>query len=80
MWLALQDADSTALHDPLAAAVAILPDLVSTTKADLRVECKAGFTYGQTVATPASESNTLVSMEVDSDRFMELFLKGILQV
>jgi purine nucleosidase len=77
MWLGLQDTDSTALHDPLAAAVALFPDLVDTTRVKLDVECQVEHAYGQTIATPMAGGNVLVSTEVDSDRFIQLFMATI---
>ncbi len=42
--------DSAALHDPLAVAVACLPDLVSTRRLQIAVELAGTLTRGQTVA------------------------------
>lgn len=79
MWLALQNTDSTALHDPLAAAAAIRPDLIDTARVSLKVECKGDYTYGQTIAIPTAEGHVLASTEVDSERFMQLFMSAICQ-
>jgi inosine-uridine nucleoside N-ribohydrolase len=68
-----------ALHDPLAVAVALQPDLVTRVQKDVVVETDGTHTSGQTIvdlrpAAPPPERNTRVCMAVDGARFRELFL------
>ena len=68
-----------ALHDPLAVAVAIQPDLVTTIEREVQVETRGEHTLGQTVvdfrphAPTAPPTQTRVAMEVDVARFRALF-------
>lgn len=66
------------LHDPLAVAVALDPSLVATREVFVQVETSKGPARGMTIADlrPAAEgkANAKVCLEVDSDRFLELFL------
>jgi purine nucleosidase len=67
-----------ALHDPLAVAVALQPDLVTTTQADVEVETTGTHTLGQTVvdlrpSAPPPVRNTHVCTDVDVARFRKLF-------
>jgi inosine-uridine nucleoside N-ribohydrolase len=66
-------AESMALHDPLALAVAVQPDLVVTEMHDVRVETRGEHTLGQTIvdwrrAAPLPTLQTRVCTDVDADR------------
>ena len=71
-------ADTMALHDPLALAVAVQPDLVSTQHRDVQVEAGGEPALGQTVvdfrrSAPPPTRNTHVCTEVDVARAREMF-------
>jgi purine nucleosidase len=74
--------DAMALHDPLALAVAVHPDLVTTIHKDIDVETTGIYTLGQTVvdlrptAAPPIR-NTRVCTQVDVPRFWKLFFKTL---
>ena len=74
------------LHDPLAAAAALDPRLVTTRPATVEVELTGTFTRGMTVTdwSGRREPNALIGIGVDSavffDRFIErvgLFARGV---
>jgi inosine-uridine nucleoside N-ribohydrolase len=74
----LRGVESMALHDPLAMAVAIQPDLVVTRACDVRVETRGEHTLGQTVvdwraAAPPSALRTRVCTEVDVEHARAFF-------
>jgi inosine-uridine nucleoside N-ribohydrolase len=65
--------DSMALHDPLALAIAIQPDLVTTEDRDVQVETSGSVTRGQTVVdfrphAPPPRHRTRVCTDVEPDR------------
>ena len=64
------------LHDPLAAAVAIDPDLVKKEKLSIHVETEEGEHLGRTSESPENP-DVDVCLEVDSKRFLELFLSRL---
>jgi inosine-uridine nucleoside N-ribohydrolase len=67
---------SMALHDPLALAVAVQPDLVETVARDVRVETRGEHTLGQTVVDWRAAAPTLrtrVCTNVDADRARAYF-------
>ncbi|MBI5880282.1 MAG: nucleoside hydrolase [Chloroflexi bacterium] len=68
------------LHDPLAVGAVIDPTLVRTQKLFVDVET-AGFSAGQTVADGRNvwkrEPNVDVCVEVDGERFVELFVERL---
>lgn len=73
---------SMALHDPLAVGVALDPSLVTARNGPVHVETRGDYTRGQTVfdlrhwvAQPPS--NTRVALEVDADRFREMFFRTL---
>jgi inosine-uridine nucleoside N-ribohydrolase len=74
--------DAMALHDPLALAVAVYPDLVTTIHADVNVETTGTHSLGQTVvdlrptASPPAR-NTRVCTQVDVLRFRRLFFETL---
>jgi inosine-uridine nucleoside N-ribohydrolase len=70
-----------ALHDPLAAAVALDPSLVGYEALHVEVECEGRITRGMSIADrrplrsgPTRPANCRVAMSVDAPRFLDLFL------
>jgi inosine-uridine nucleoside N-ribohydrolase len=75
---------SMALHDPLAMAIAVQPDLVTTIHRDVQVETRGEHTLGQTVvdqrsAAPPPRLNTRVCTEVDSPRAKDFFFSTLFE-
>jgi purine nucleosidase len=71
------------LHDPLAVAVAFDESLVKLEKSIIKVETRGEFTRGTTFNKKIEsdqdvESKTRVCSEVDSERFVKLFIERIL--
>ena len=71
------------LHDPLAAAVCLYPDLVKTEKYYVDVELRGELTRGMTVTdrrgrTPLGEGNINVALEVDAERFKTMLMNSLL--
>ena len=68
------------LHDPLAVAVAVRPNLVETQLGSVAVETSCCLTNGMTMFKPAdqlpkgAQATTLVATQVDVRRFLDLFL------
>jgi purine nucleosidase len=70
-----------AMHDPLAVGTVIDPTLVRTVPLPLQVETAGQWTTGMTVADRRSlhpelkaPANANVALDVDSSRFLDLFL------
>jgi inosine-uridine nucleoside N-ribohydrolase len=78
---------SLSLHDPLAVAAAIDPNLVETERFHVDVETLGELTRGQTVADRREprqvwgrgELNIDVCVSVDSNRFLNLFMDRVVQ-
>ncbi len=74
-----QTSGSTAfqMHDPLCLAAAFQPDLITWEPAFVDVELAGTLTFGETVASfkRSDTPNMRVSLRVDSDRFIALFLE-----
>ncbi|MDC0229412.1 nucleoside hydrolase [Deltaproteobacteria bacterium] len=71
------------LHDPLAAAVCLYPDLVKTEKCHVDVELRGELTRGMTVVdrrdrTPLGKENINVALEVDAERFKTMLMNSLL--
>ena len=71
------------LHDPLAAAVCLFPDLVKTEKCHVDVELRGELTRGMTVAdrrdrTHMGEENINVALGVDAERFKKMLMRSLL--
>ncbi len=68
--------DACSLHDPLAVAAAIDPDIVGTEDLDCDVVTEQGLTRGMMICRPpvASRSPVRVAVSVDAQRFLETFL------
>lgn len=65
------------LHDPLAVGVAIDPTLARKERLSLRVETGEGDRYGAVSEVPGGPEAE-VCLEVDSERFLKLFLSRLL--
>jgi purine nucleosidase len=75
---------SMALHDPLALAIAVQPDLVTTIQRDVQVETRGDYTLGQTVvdqrpSAPRPRLNTRVCTEVDAARANDFFFTTLFE-
>jgi purine nucleosidase len=66
------------LHDPLAVAVCFDPTLVKTKSKLVSVETCGEFTRGFTVASDSENSNVQVCVDVDSKRFIKVFMDRIM--
>lgn len=70
-----------AMHDPLAVAVAIQPNLVKKKELYVDVETTSRICDGQTVCDfqnrLGQSPNVGVSLEVDADAFLDLFIQTI---
>jgi purine nucleosidase len=74
-------ADGLCLHDPLALAVALQPDLVRLEPAAVAVELTGEYTLGQTVADfPGYAPNIQAAVDVDSERALDLFAERVLRL
>lgn len=71
--------DGCALHDPLTVGVVLDPTLVKTAKYYVDVETKGELSYGQTICDFRNllkkEPNVEICLDVDAERFVEMFLK-----
>jgi purine nucleosidase len=71
-----------ALHDPLAVAVALRPDLVTTQAYYVDIETKSELCDGQTICDFQNrlkrKPNVQVCMAVDSEAFLQLFVQSLL--
>jgi len=66
------------LHDPLAVAVCFDPTLMKTQPRLVGVETRGEFTRGFTVTSNSENSNIQVCVDVDSKRFIKVFMNRIL--
>jgi inosine-uridine nucleoside N-ribohydrolase len=76
------DVTGMAMHDPLAVAVALLPDLVTTVDRPVEIETHGQHTLGQTVvdfrpSQIAPMRTTRVCVDVDTERFKSLFFQTL---
>lgn len=81
-----QRAQGMAMHDPLAVAVALDASLVRTTSLPVVVETQGQQTLGMTVADRREQTHQAaarprleVALEVDSERFLQLFAERVLK-
>ena len=69
------------LHDPMAVAASIKPDLFKTSQHHVYVVCEGELTRGQTIVEKRfwvrREPNAEVCEQVDGPRFLEMFLERI---
>jgi inosine-uridine nucleoside N-ribohydrolase len=76
--------ESIYLHDPLAVGIVLDPNLVRTESLSIQVESREEEHFGQTFEVPEKDVRTgsgrrkiEVCLEVDSERFLELFLSRL---
>ncbi len=81
----------TPLHDPCAIAWLVAPEIFTSKKARVDVECSGGFTTGSTVVSfaegeslgaaegriPAAEANVDVLFDVDREAFVKLLVNAL---
>jgi purine nucleosidase len=65
------------LHDPLAVGAVIDPDLVRKEKLSMTVDAKEGEFYGKSYEVPQGKKNVEVCLEVNREKFLDLFLTGL---
>jgi purine nucleosidase len=67
------------LHDPLAAAVALDPELIATRPATVDVELTGNLTRGMTVTdwSGRREANALIGVDVDPAAFFDRFIERV---
>lgn len=66
------------LHDPLAAAVALEPELVTTRPAAIRIEVEPGAARGRTIPDwDAAAPNALIGVGVDPAAFFDRFVQRV---
>jgi purine nucleosidase len=65
---------ATYLHDPLAVGAVIDPKLVRKEKLSISVEVGKGEFYGKSCEIPGEAKNIEVCLEVDQEKFLDLFL------
>jgi purine nucleosidase len=67
------------MHDPLAAAVALDPDLVTTRPATVDIELTGTLTRAMTVTdwSASREPNALIGIDVDSAAFFDRFIERV---
>jgi len=66
------------MHDPLAVAVSMYPDMIKTIRGKVLVETAGNHTTGQTIVIPDTDANVKVACEVDDKRFIEFLMDRIL--
>ncbi|HLT58349.1 MAG: nucleoside hydrolase [Limnochordales bacterium] len=73
--------EGSPLHDPLAVAAVIEPDIVTTRRLPVVIETKGEYTTGRTVVdfygVTGMEPNVDVALEVDRDRFMAMLFEAM---
>jgi purine nucleosidase len=67
------------MHDPLAAAVALDPELVSTRAATVDIELTGTLTRAMTVTdwSERREPNALIGIDVDAAAFFDRFIERV---
>lgn len=74
------DFEGCPLHDPLAVGIALYPELAETLAIDLTVELKEpakGRTIGNYKKLNQEDPSTEVSIQIDHDKFLFLFMKAM---
>lgn len=70
------------LHDPLAVAAVLDPQLIRTEKVAIDVETRAGQNYGQVFEIPAEKipesAKVKVGLKVEAEKFLDLFIHHLL--
>lgn len=79
-YISIRGRDFTHLHDPLAVATVIDPDLVTAAPMHVAVELHGEYTTGATVVRPPAPerpANARVCLAVDAERAIDLFLQRL---
>lgn len=79
-YMSIRGRDFTHLHDPLAVATVIDPDLVTAAPMHVAVELHGEYTTGATVVRPPAPerpANARVCLAVDAERAIDLFLRRL---
>lgn len=63
------------MHDPFTVACVIEPDLAEMKSMALRVECEDPVSMGQTVVVPGIDAFCKAAVELDNERFKDLFMR-----
>ncbi|MGF1470671.1 MAG: nucleoside hydrolase [Rubrobacteraceae bacterium] len=75
------DFDAPPLHDPVAVAAVLRPDLLQTRRMRVDVECESGLTRGRTVCDyygiTGKEPNASVGLELDREGFFDLLYEAL---
>ena len=73
--------DAAPLHDPVAVAAVLEPDLLKTRPMHVDIECESDLTYGETVCdyfgVTGKRANADVGVELDKERFFEVFYAAL---
>ena len=73
--------DAPPLHDPVAVATVLQPELLKTRRMRVDVECEGGLTRGETVCdyhgVTGREPNAEVGVELDREGFFELLYESL---
>jgi len=80
LWRNRNPAQYPILHDPLAVAVTMMPELIETHRGHVSVEYQSPLTEGITMfrpARPSAPGDTLVAHKVDVRRFLDLFIERV---
>lgn len=77
-WLNVIRQDRCTMHDPLAVSLLIDRSLVRTRKMRVHVEYDPCNPSGQTIAVSADNGNVAVCLDVESERFHQMFLERLL--
>lgn len=78
-WWEFIGANSSPMHDPLAVATCISPDLIKTLSCKVLVETQGKHTTGQTLAIPDVESRIRVASDVNSNEFLNILMSRVCQ-
>jgi len=65
------------MHDPLALAYLVQPDLLKTARATVQVETRSEAAAGATWVRLSEEGHTKVAVDVDSEAFQDLVLERL---
>jgi purine nucleosidase len=76
-WLTFIGGEATPMHDPLALALVINPNLVKTQRMNVVVEYSHDRSSGQTVASPNQDGYVSVACQVNEKQFFELLLSRL---
>ncbi|NLT42026.1 MAG: nucleoside hydrolase [Anaerolineae bacterium] len=76
-YLGQRGADRTMMHDPLALAYIMHPDLLRTVSAKVQVETRSEVAAGATWVRQSVDGRTQVAVDVDSAAFEELVLERL---